>query len=97
MERLGHQFLARSSCSRHQHGSEMGSDSSYFGVDLQHEGAASDDALELIRIDEFLIKTQSLLPGFSLRQEGVNPGAEFVNFNRLRQVIRSTLLNSLHG
>src|SRR4029077_696218 len=55
VESLGDQLFARAGSPCNQHGSEMWSDSSYSGVDFKHQRAASNDAFELIGINEFLI------------------------------------------
>src|SRR5260370_41313943 len=97
MQSASHELFASSRRSRHQHRAEMRSDPSYPCVDLQHERTASNDAFELICIEEFLIETQGFFPRFSLVHQCGNPAPEFVDFNRLRQIVASTLLNLLYS
>jgi len=93
MQSPGDELFTGSGGPGYQNSSEVGGNPSNLRIDFQHKRAAPNHALELIGIDEFLIQAQGLSPQLGLCRQRGDSRPEFVNLNRLRQIVRSTLLN----
>ena len=93
MQRLRHKLLSCPSGTCHQQGSEVRRDSSYFGKNVEHEGAASHHTFKLAGIQQCPVEPQGLLTVLRVGNKTSYPAAKLLDVERFGPVIASALLN----